>query len=135
MTRRPPVAPYLTVSPAYAAIAFYMTVFGAKQKALMPSLDGLRVLHCELDINGGALMLADMFPELGHTRVPIPVDPATVSVSLEFETREELEAVHERALKLGGKAEMGPTDSFWGTRFASLRDPFGHRWILNAPAS
>ena len=27
---RPPVAPYLTVSPAMAAIAFYTTVFGAQ---------------------------------------------------------------------------------------------------------
>lgn len=132
MLKRPHVAPYLTVSPAYAAIAFYMTVFGATQKALMPSLDGVRVMHCELEINGGAVMLADMFPELGHTRVPLPVDPATVSISLEYESVAELEAVHERALKLGAKAEMGPTDSFWGTRFATFRDPFGHRWMLNA---
>jgi uncharacterized glyoxalase superfamily protein PhnB len=132
MFKRPPVAPYLTVSPAYAAIAFYMTVFGASQKALMPSLDGLRVMHCELEINGGAVMLADMFPELGHTRVPMPIDPATVTISLEYQSVEELETVHERALALGAKAEMGPTDSFWGTRFATFRDPFGHRWMLNA---
>jgi uncharacterized glyoxalase superfamily protein PhnB len=24
-------------------------------------------------------------------------------------------------------------DAFWGARFATLRDPFGHRWMLNAP--
>jgi uncharacterized glyoxalase superfamily protein PhnB len=133
MTQRPPVAPYLTVSPAYVAIGFYMTVFEARQKALMPSFDGLRVMHCELEINGGAVMLADMFPETGQTRVPLPVDPATVSISLEYASIEDLEATHARALKLGAKAETGPTDSFWGTRYASFRDPFGHRWILNAP--
>lgn len=132
MIKRPPVAPYLTVSPAYAAIAFYMTVFGATQKALMPSLDGLRVAHCELEINGGAVMLADMFPELGHTRVPMPIDPATVSISVEYESVEEMEGVRERAITLGAKAEMGPTDTLWGTRLATLRDPFGHRWILSA---
>jgi len=133
MTSRPPVAPYLTVSPAYAAIAFYAAVFGARQRALMPSLDGLRVMHCELEINGGAVMLADMFPEFGNTRVPLPIDPATVSISVEYADAAELEAVHERALALGAKAELGPMDSFWGTRFASFRDPFGHRWMLNAP--
>ena len=67
---RPPVAPYLTVSPAMAAIAFYTTVFGAKQRALMPSFDGLRIMHCELSINGGSVMLADAFSEFGQTRVP-----------------------------------------------------------------
>ncbi|MBA5845433.1 VOC family protein, partial [Escherichia coli] len=59
MTARPPVAPYLTVSPAAGAIAFYTAAFDAKQKALMPAMDGLRILHCELEINGGALFLSD----------------------------------------------------------------------------
>ena len=133
MTSRPRVAPYLTVSPAYAAIAFYATVFGAQQKALMPALDGLRVMHCELEINGGAVMLADVFPEMGNTRVPIPADPATVTVSLEYDDPAEIEAIQERALSLGGRAELGPMNSFWGTRFCTFRDPFGHRWMLNAP--
>ena len=45
---------------------------GARQKAFMPSLDGLRVAHCELDINGGTVMLSDAFPEFAqHTR-PTP---------------------------------------------------------------
>ena len=83
---RPPVAPYLTVSPAMAAIAFYTAVFGAQQKALMPALDGLRIMHCELLINGGSIMLADAFPEFGNTRMPIPGEPVTMSVSLEFAT-------------------------------------------------
>jgi PhnB protein len=133
MSDRPPVAPYLTVSPASAAIAFYAAVFGATQRALMPSFDGLRIMHCELEINGGALFLADMFPEFGNCRVPLPTDPATVSVSLEFATAEEVNETFERAVKLGAKPEMVPTDSFWGTRYAALRDPFGHRWMLNAP--
>lgn len=133
MFERPPVAPYLTVSPAYVAIGFYMTVFGARQKALMPSFDGLRVMHCELEINGGSVMLADMFPETGHTRVPLALDPATVSISLEYKELAQMEAVRERALTLGAKAELGPMDTLWGTRFLSFRDPFGHRWLLNAP--
>ena len=63
---RPRVAPYLTVSPAAAAIAFYTGAFDAKQRALMPSVDGLRIAHCELLINGGSVMLADVFPEFGQ---------------------------------------------------------------------
>jgi uncharacterized glyoxalase superfamily protein PhnB len=132
---RPPVAPYLTVSPAMAAIGFYTAVFGAEQKALMPALDGLRVMHCELAINGGSIMLADAFPEFGNTRVPILNEPAIMSVSLEFPEAQKVDDTYERAISLGGKAETSPTNSFWGTRFATFRDPFGHRWILNAPLS
>ena len=130
---RPPVAPYLTVSPAAAAIAFYSAAFGASQKALMPSMDGMRILHCELQINGGSVMLSDIFPEFGKTRVPIPGDLPSVSVSLEFASAAEVDAVFQRAKSLGATGETDPTNSFWGTRYAALRDPFGHRWMLNAP--
>lgn len=130
---RPPVAPYLTVSPAMAAIGFYTAVFDAKQKALMPALDGIRIMHCELGINGGSVMLADAFPEFGNTRFPIPGEPVTVSISLEFETAEQVNETFKRATALGAKGETTPTNSFWGTRLATFRDPFGHRWILNGP--
>ena len=130
---RPRVAPYLTASPAAAAIAFYTGAFYARQKAYMPALDGLRVAHCELEINGGSVMLADFFPELGQTRLPVPGDIATVSISLEYDSAAEVDEVCARAAKLGAKIETQPTDSFWGTRYASLKDPFGHRWVLTAP--
>lgn len=132
---RPPVAPYLTVSPASGAIAFYTAAFGAKQKALMPALDGLRILHCELEINGGAVMLADMFPEFGKTRVPVPIEPMPVSISLEYAGKGQVDDVVKTAKALGASVEMEPTNSFWGTRFAVLRDPFGHRWMLNGPTA
>ena len=130
---RPPVAPYLTVSPAMAAVAFYTAVFGARQKAIMPALDGLRIMHCELEINGGSVMLADAFPEFGHTRMPLPGELATASVSLEYAEAKTVDEIFAKATGLGAKAETSPTNSFWGTRVATFRDPFGHRWILNAP--
>ena len=91
MTERPKVAPYLTVSPAAAAIAYYINVFGAQQRALMPALDGVRIMHCELAINGGAVMLSDAFPEFGNARSPLPGEPVTMSVSLEFATAAEVD--------------------------------------------
>ncbi len=135
MTTRPRVAPYLTVTPAAAAIAFYTAAFGAKSRALMPSVDGLRIAHCELLINGGSVMLSDAFPELGQIRSPMPGEQVTMSVSLEFDAPKEIDDVVARAASLGAKIETQPTNSFWRTRYASLRDPFGHRWILNAPLS
>lgn len=133
MQNRPPVAPYLTVSPCMAAIGFYAAAFRATQKALMPSIDGLRIMHCELSINGGSLFLADAFPEFGKVRSPIPGEPVTASVSLEFESAQKVDETYRRATALGASGEMGPTNSFWGTRFAVIRDPFGHRWMMNGP--
>jgi len=130
---RPPVAPYLIATPAMAAIAYYTAVFGATQKALMPALDILRVGHCELEINGGAVMISDAFPELGHTRPPLPGEFSTSAVSLEYQDAAKVDEIHERAVTLGAKSETAPTNSFWGTRYAAFRDPFGHRWILNGP--
>jgi uncharacterized glyoxalase superfamily protein PhnB len=130
---RPAVAPYLTCSPALAAIAFYKSVFGAEQVAYMPAVDGVRAMHCELRINGGAIMLADAFPEFGQTRIGIPGEPVTMSVSLELEAQKAVDEVFAKATGLGAKPETSPMNSFWGTRVATFRDPFGHRWILNAP--
>lgn len=130
---RPRVAPYLTVTPAAAAIAYYTGAFGAKQRTLMPSIDGLRIAHCELIINGGSVMLSDAFMEFGQIRPPVPGDMATVSISLEYDEAKQVDEICARAEKLGGKIETQPMNSFWGTRYACLRDPFGHRWILNAP--
>ena len=76
MSERPPVAPYLTVTPAAAGIAFYTAAFGARQKALMPALDGVRIIHCELDINGGSVMVADAFPNSPAAR-PAHQSPAS----------------------------------------------------------
>jgi len=99
----------------------------------MPALDGLRILHCELAINGGTVMLSDAFPEFGQTRVPLPGELATSSVSLEYTAAEQVDETFARATQLGAKGETSPMNSFWGTRVATFRDPFGQRWILNAP--
>ena len=35
-----------------------------------------------------------------------------------------------QAVNAGAKADMPPQDMFWGDRFGSLTDPFGHLWAL-----
>lgn len=59
------VIPYLTIDGASEASAFYQRAFGAREIARMPGADGKRLMHCHLEINGGALMLCDNFPEMG----------------------------------------------------------------------
>ncbi|MGD9326952.1 MAG: hypothetical protein PVG26_23245, partial [Desulfobacterales bacterium] len=36
-----------------------------------------------------------------------------------------------RAIEAGARSLTEPTDLFWGTRSALIRDPFGYRWAVN----
>ena len=57
---RPTVAPYLTVSPALTAIAFYTTVFGAEQKAFDKHVAGWRNDERLVHAQNLALIAADL---------------------------------------------------------------------------
>src|SRR5579885_2788636 len=105
-----------------AAIAFYSSVFGARQKAYMPSFDALPVMHCELEINGGSVMLADAFPEFGQTRTPLPGELATASGGGEGEGGRSGDEGCAKAASRGARAESNPMSSVWGTRLATVRD-------------
>ncbi len=65
------VLPHLTVSDGEAAIAFYKKAFGATE-LFRQALDGdKRLLHAELEINGGRLLMSDDFPEMsGNPNTP-----------------------------------------------------------------
>jgi PhnB protein len=138
MTDQPSTAglsPYLTVSDGAGAIDFYKQIFGARESARHLAQDGKRIMHAALAINGGTLMLSDEFPEMGSCAASAPKldGPTPVAVSLLLGTPAEVDATFAKALAAGATQEMEPADAFWGARFAMFRDPFGHRWMLNAP--
>jgi PhnB protein len=127
------ITPYLTVRGAADAIAFYQKAFGAKENARMPAQDGERLMHADLTIGGGTVMLSDEFPEHGGASAPSPGKPAGVAVAIAYDTPAEVDATFGRAVDAGCKASIEPHDAFFGARFAMLDDPFGHRWMLVAP--
>lgn len=131
-----PTNPYLTVKGAADAIAFYQKAFGAKENTRLPAQDGKRLMHAELSINGGTVMLSDEFPEYtehGAVSAPSKDNPTAVAVVIHFGTPAEVDATFQRAVDAGCTATTEPQDMFWDARFATLTDPFGHRWMLNAP--
>jgi PhnB protein len=134
-TKMQPTNPYLTVKGAADAIAFYQKAFGAKEIARMPAQDGKRVMHAQLDFNGGTVMLSDEFPEYegaGAVRAPSKDKPASVATAIHYAKPAEVDAIFSRAMEAGCKSTMDPQDTFWEARFAMVIDPFGHRWMLNA---
>lgn len=124
-----PLSPYLKVKGAKQAIEFYKKAFGAKVRMVMDAEDKKRLMHADLIINGGEVMLSDEFPEFGDpATVPPPkVKTSTVSIHLQVDDADKWWA---RATEAGAKVVMPLADQFWGDRFGMIRDPFGHIWSI-----
>jgi PhnB protein len=43
---------------------------------------------------------------------------------------EDVDTVYKRAIDAGGKSNMPVADQFWGDRYGTLTDPFGHKWAI-----
>jgi PhnB protein len=117
--------PYLAVDDAEAAIEYYKKAFGAKERVRMPMPDG-KVGHAELEIGQSIVMLSDPFPQ-GATRTPKELDGTSVSV---FLFAEDVDAVVKQAVDAGATVTMEVADQFWGDRFGTITDPFGHVWSI-----
>ncbi|WP_428312011.1 VOC family protein [Hydrocarboniphaga sp.] len=130
MTRRIPdgyhsLTPYLVVSDAPAAIAFYTEVFGAIERLRFAEPGG-KIGHAELQLGDSVLMIADEYPDMGI------VGPATIGgtpVSLMLYVGD-VDASTAAAVAKGATLLREPADQFHGDRSATLLDPFGHRWNL-----
>ncbi|MDJ0896057.1 MAG: VOC family protein [Alphaproteobacteria bacterium] len=120
------VTPHLVVDGAAEAIEFYQKAFGAEEVQRMPAPDGKRLMHAEILINGGRIMLVDAFPEYG-SRSPKSLGGTAVTLHLFVE---DADAVFERAVAAGGTATMPVSEMFWGDRYGKLTDPYGHEWSV-----
>ncbi len=119
------VTPSLALDDATAAIEFYKQAFGATERMRMAAPDG-RVGHAELEIGDSLVMLSDTF-EQSTVRSPRELGGTTSSVFLYVE---DVDAVVERAVEAGATVTMQVEDMFWGDRFGSIQDPFGHSWAI-----
>jgi len=118
------VTPSLTVRGADRAIAFYRRAFGAEERMRLASTDGTKIMHAELQIGDSIVMLSDEFPEMG-ARSPEALGGTPGSLFLYVD---DVDRVFARAVEAGGVAQVPVQDMFWGDRFGSLVDPFGHVW-------
>lgn len=120
------VTPYLIVNGGAAALEFYKTAFGAKEKVRMPHPDG-RIGHAELLIGTSHLMLADENPDV-NARAPQAGVPLSVSIVLYVK---DVDKVFERAVNSGARVERPLRNEFYGDRTGTLIDPYGHRWHIH----
>ena len=119
------LTPYLAVDNAAEAIEYYKKAFGAKERLRMETPDG-GIGHAELDIGDSLVMLSDPFPQ-ATTRPPKELGGTSASVFLYVE---DVDAVVKRAVDAGATVTMEVADQFWGDRFGTVSDPFGHLWSI-----
>jgi PhnB protein len=117
--------PYLALDDAAAAIEFYKKAFGAKERGRMEAPGG-KIGHAELEFGDSVVMLSDALPQFS-TRSPKELGGTTSSVFLYVE---DVDAVVKQAVDAGATIEMEVEDQFWGDRFGSVQDPFGHIWAV-----
>lgn len=119
------VFPYLRVKNAPAAIEFYKNVFDATERFRLIEPGG-RIGHVELELGNIVLMLSDEFPEYGCLGPQSP-GAAGMFIHLHVTNADELAA---RAIAAGAEMIREPSDAFYGERSCTIRDPFGHEWML-----
>ena len=119
------ISPYLAVDDAAEAIAYYKKAFGAQETVRMDAPDG-KIGHAELKIGDSHVMLSDPFPQ-ASTKPPKELGGTSASI---FMYVEDVDEVVQTAVDAGATVTMEVEDQFWGDRFGSITDPFGHSWSI-----
>ena len=133
------VIPYLTVKNGKKAIELYKVIFNAKLLDHRPVAkeEGANfnlpedfdyensTMHAELEIGGSHVYLSDnMGPH---------IEPSgqRIEILLELDTKEEIEAIYNKAKERGAEIKMELQKTFWGAMYARFKDPLGIGWQLN----
>ena len=119
------LAPYLAVDNAAQAIDYYKNAFGANERVRMEAPGGA-IGHAELEIGDSVVMLSDPFPQ-ASTKPPKELGGSSAAV---FMYVEDVDAVVKQAVDAGATVLMEVADQFWGDRFGTVQDPFGHTWSI-----
>jgi uncharacterized glyoxalase superfamily protein PhnB len=117
--------PYLRVKDAGRAIEFYKQAFGAVEKFRLTEPSG-RIGHCELLFGSTTLMLSEEYPEYGFLG-PQSIGATSISIHLHLD---DADAAIARAVSAGATVIRPASDAFYGERSGTVRDPFGHEWML-----
>ncbi len=116
---------YLRVRHADQAIAYYEAAFGVTEKFRLTEPSG-RIGHCELEFGGATVMLSEEYPEFGFLG-PQSIGGTSVSIHLHVD---DCDAALKRAVDAGGTLIRPPSNAFYGERSGTVRDPFGHEWMI-----
>lgn len=113
------------VDDAAAAIEFYVRALGAKERNRAPGPGG-KIWHAEIEVGDSVLMLSDEFPGAGM-KAPKHLGGTSAAVWLYVP---DVDKTFSQAVEAGAKPVQEPQTMFWGDRFATVTDPYGHSWSI-----
>lgn len=118
--------PYLCVKGGAAALDFYRNAFAAVETMRLAGKDG-SIGHAQVEIEGAAIMISDEWPE-GGVFSPHTLGGSPVSIHLYVR---DVDDFVRRALARGATELRAVADQPYGDRSGTIRDPFGHRWMVS----
>jgi PhnB protein len=118
------IIPHIYVDGASDGIAFYKRAFGAEELFRIAYPNG-RILHAEISICDSVVMIGD--PDDKLYAEPRKLGRCTAGLHIFVEDNA---ALLRRAVEAGAEQIQPPTDMFYGASSASVRDPYGHVWVL-----
>lgn len=124
-------APYIMFDGnAREALAYYKELFGGEITDLKTYAEAGygnspdakdRLIHGRFQAKGLFFMVSD---------TSNVVVGNNISLVLDFESEEEIQQIY-TAFRAKGTVHMELQDTFWGSKYAKVKDPFGIIWDLN----
>ncbi len=121
---RPSIIPCLTYRDAPAAIDWLCRAFGFEKKVAYEGQDGT-IAHAELRLGPGYVMLGSQKQDEFNWRPPVE---AGLSTQMIYIVVEDSDALFARATAAGAEVVRPLSDTDYGSRDFSVRDPEGHIW-------
>ena len=115
--------PWLVVDDLAKAVEYYRRAFWAREVLRLPGPDG-NTTFVLLRMLGSHIMVGK---EIGHYRSPKTLKGTTMAVTLYVDN---VDAVVANAVRHGATQPKPVENTFWGERFGSIFDPFGHAWAV-----
>ena len=114
----------LIVKDAVNAIEFYKKAFEAQELYRFLGPDGKTIMHTELKIGSSRIMLSEEAPQM-NCRSPQSLGGTGIHIYMYVD---DADTTFNKAVAAGAKPTMPIVDMFWGDRFGTIEDPFGHVW-------
>ena len=81
-------------------------------------------MHAEIQIGNSRVFLADECSAQSHLS-PLALGGSPVDLMMDIE---DVDAAFARVVEAGVTVTMPLADIFWGDRYGTFTDPFGHKW-------
>ncbi len=117
------LTPHLVIDGAAKAIEFYKKAFGAVEMYNMTGPDG-KVMNAAMMFGDSIIMLCDEHPGMGVVS-PLALGGSAVRLHLYLP---DADAIFAQAVAAGAVVTMPLENMFWGDRYGTVKDPFGHEW-------